>query len=171
MENSPLVSDNGLMMKKEIIVRPMQEADLNEVHAIELLAHPDPWKYELLRGEFQNTKYHHHFVAEHTVKNKIVGYCFCWGWKGVDLTLSNIAVHIDTRRRGIGALLMEKAINTAKQNQCISVILEVRESNRPAIAMYERFGFEVVGRRKNYYTSPQEDGLIMRLPVAGNKQI
>lgn len=76
--------------------------------------------------------------------------------------MMNVAVHPDFRRRGIGEALV-KALETelrARGSHCLT--LEVRASNAPAIALYEKLGFSQVGLRKNYYRDPKEDALILR---------
>jgi len=74
--------------------------------------------------------------------------------------IANVAVSPRARRRGIAdALLYELERRTRKTLAFLT--LEVRASNAPAIALYKKHGFAVVGRRKNYYTQPQEDALLM----------
>ena len=76
--------------------------------------------------------------------------------------MMNVAVHPDFRRRGIGEALV-KALETelrARGSHCLT--LEVRASNAPAIALYEKLGFSQAGLRKNYYRDPKEDALILR---------
>lgn len=76
--------------------------------------------------------------------------------------ISNVAVAPEARRRGIAdALLTELAARTCETLSFLT--LEVRESNVPAIALYEKHGFSVVGRRRSYYEKPQEDALLMTL--------
>lgn len=76
--------------------------------------------------------------------------------------ISNIAVAPEARRRGVAdALLTELAARTCKTLSFLT--LEVRESNVPAVALYEKHGFSAVGRRRNYYEKPQEDALLMTL--------
>ena len=76
--------------------------------------------------------------------------------------MMNVAVHPDFRRRGIGQMLVTALADELKQagNRCLT--LEVRASNAPAIAMYQKLGFEQVGLRKNYYRNPREDAKILR---------
>jgi ribosomal-protein-alanine N-acetyltransferase len=69
-----------------------------------------------------------------------------------------IAVHPDHRKRGVGAALMQRFIDTAAERGRRNLFLEMREGNR-ASALYERFGFEPVGRRRNYYRSAQQGPL------------
>lgn len=76
--------------------------------------------------------------------------------------ISNIAVAPEARRRGVAdVLLTELAARTCKTLSFLT--LEVRASNVPAIALYEKHGFSAVGRRRNYYEKPQEDALLMTL--------
>lgn len=76
--------------------------------------------------------------------------------------ISNVAVAPEARRRGIAdALLTELAARTCETLSFLT--LEVRESNVPAIALYEKHGFSVVGQRRSYYEKPQEDALLMTL--------
>ncbi|MXP42615.1 ribosomal protein S18-alanine N-acetyltransferase [Altererythrobacter soli] len=69
-----------------------------------------------------------------------------------------IAVHPDHRQRGVGAALMQRFIETATERGRTSLFLEMREGN-PAAVLYKRFGFEPVGRRRNYYRSAQQGPL------------
>ena len=78
----------------------------------------------------------------------------------------NIATHPDYRRRGYGRMVMDAIVGYANEKEISFITLEVRESNLAAIAMYEGMGFYRVGRLKGYYTTPKEDGLILRLDIA-----
>ena len=75
--------------------------------------------------------------------------------------ITNVAVFPEYRRHGIGAAIIEVFMNFARGNDLAFLTLEVRPSNTAAIALYEGFGFEEVGRRKNYYDLPKEDALIL----------
>jgi ribosomal-protein-alanine N-acetyltransferase len=68
---------------------------------------------------------------------------------------------------GIASALVSLAIERLKEEGCRFVFLEVRDSNEPAKRMYGKFGFEILGTRKNYYVSPAEDAVIMVLKFAG----
>lgn len=77
--------------------------------------------------------------------------------------IGNLAVQAGYRRQGVGAALLEEVIDSAKQIGCAFVSLEVRLSNHSAISLYERFGFQIQGIRKNYYSAPNEDAAIYTL--------
>lgn len=81
-------------------------------------------------------------------------------WLVVDeVHLLAIATHPDARRRGVGAALMQHLIDAARGARLVT--LEVRASNRPAIALYERFGFTPAATRRGYYGADHEDALVM----------
>ncbi len=75
--------------------------------------------------------------------------------------IENIVVSRAMQRRGIASELLKHLFSTLS-DRVQSIFLEVRESNQPAIRLYEKAGFEVVGRRKSYYQEPGEDALMMR---------
>lgn len=88
-------------------------------------------------------------------------YCgFLSLWYVLDeIEINNIAVSKDFRRRGIAAQLLKRMENDFPQ--AVSCVLEVRESNIPAISLYESFGFKAEGKRKNFYSAPTENAVIM----------
>lgn len=75
--------------------------------------------------------------------------------------VANLAVKSDFRRMGIASALLEAACAGAAERGREFITLEVRQSNAPARALYEKLGFSMEGRRKNFYSSPVEDGIIM----------
>ncbi len=77
--------------------------------------------------------------------------------------VDNIAVALAFRGNGIGKALTQRLIENARQKQCAFISLEVRVSNVTAAVLYERLGFVLVGKRKNFYSHPTEDALIMTL--------
>jgi [ribosomal protein S18]-alanine N-acetyltransferase len=77
--------------------------------------------------------------------------------------LENVVVSTKARRRGIGTLLVTQLLAHSRKTHASSIFLEVRESNHAARALYEKFGFETAGLRKNYYSSPEENAVLYRL--------
>ena len=75
--------------------------------------------------------------------------------------MMNIAVHPDFRRKGIAAALIAELVRLLKERGSRILRLEVRESNAPAISLYETMGFTQLGLRKNYYRNPKENALIL----------
>ena len=76
--------------------------------------------------------------------------------------LENVLVVSTARRSGIGMQLLDALLLRARETNSDSVFLEVRESNSSARALYEKSGFELTGRRKSYYKSPEEDAVLYR---------
>jgi ribosomal-protein-alanine N-acetyltransferase len=82
-------------------------------------------------------------------------------------SLDNIAVDPAYRRQGVAQALLEALIAQGQAQRLSFITLEVREHNAPAIGLYEKNGFQVVGRRKNYYEKPREDAILMTLTLEG----
>ena len=79
----------------------------------------------------------------------------------------NVATHPDHRRRGYARAVLAALLERARQAGVVTLTLEVRESNLAAQALYESFGFRTVGKRKDFYSRPREDAIIM-LRTEGN---
>jgi len=77
--------------------------------------------------------------------------------------IENIAIAGPARRRGLGSRLLGEFIDLLRKQGATSVFLEVRESNRAAQALYQKWGFEAAGRRSRYYENPAEDAVLYRL--------
>jgi ribosomal-protein-alanine acetyltransferase len=81
---------------------------------------------------------------------------------GEEWEIENVAVKPDARRRGLGSHLVGEFISLAKIIGAKAIFLEVRESNRAARALYEKWAFTEEGRRKSYYKEPEEDALVLK---------
>lgn len=138
-------------------IRNMTAEDISAVHEIEVASFSVPWSREILEESFEseNNKF---LVA--IFDGKLAGYINLW-YVLDEATVANIAVAGAFRKQGIAAALMENALNEAEENGMSAVTLEVRVSNEPAIRLYEKFGFESVGLRPDYYEKPREAALIM----------
>ncbi len=79
--------------------------------------------------------------------------------------ITNIAVHPDHRKKGIGKAILEELINESRKRDIRELSLEVRQSNLPAKALYQSHRFEIAGVRKGFYRHPTEDGLVMILSL------
>ena len=136
------------------IVR-MNESHVAAVAELERQNFSEPWPDIAVRGELTN-KLSLWLVA--VEDGEVVGYV---GSQTVlqEADMMNIAVADAHRRRGIARMLVEELI---RQLDAYQLTLEVRASNAPAIALYEKMGFGQVGLRKNYYRKPKEDALILR---------
>lgn len=150
----------------EVIIVPMQKCHVSSVAEIEKECFSSPWSEKSLLEETENEN--SHFLAA-LFKGKIVGYMGVQSIAG-ECYVTNIAVNPDFRRRGIGAKLIDRAVRDSVLRNDEFISLEVRKSNSQAISLYEKFGFTVEGERKNFYSSPTEDGYIMTLRFEDNNK-
>ena len=137
--------------------RSMEREDCQAVEALFEECFSHPWKREAIEETFSAEGYVS-LVAE--TDHRIVGYI---GYRSVldEADITNVAVSPDLRRRGIGHQLLEKLLHIAGNEGISAIYLEVRVSNIAAITLYEHAGFRLCGQRKNYYTEPEEDALLM----------
>ncbi len=143
-------------------IRRMKEDDLAAVLTIEDLSFSNPWSDNTFRGEIQNTSVSFPLVVVRRPGEEVVGYIIFWQIRD-DVQVNNIAVHPDCRGLGIGEALMRFAIAKVNAAGATFMTLEVRQSNTPALTLYKKLGFEILGTRKNYYTKPGEDACVLGL--------
>ena len=136
----------------------MNEGHVTQVAELEKRCFPDPWSERSIASELSN-QLALWLVAEDN--GVVAGYI---GSQTVpdESDMMNVAVHPDYRRRGIAEALVNTLCDALKERGSVSLTLEVRASNEPAKALYEKLGFEKVGRRPNYYRNPKEDALILK---------
>lgn len=141
---------------KDIIYDMLKPEYVSGIAEIEKLCFATPWSENQILSEIQNplTEYS---IALHN--GKVVGYGGFWSVAG-DAQITNIAVHPDFQGMQIGSHILENLLNIAKNRECIQLTLEVRESNTKAINLYNKYGFETVGMRKNYYEG-KENAILM----------
>lgn len=136
----------------------MNENHVVDIAQIEKLCFSDPWSENSITYELTNPLSLWLVAVE---DDKVVGYVGSQSVLG-EADMMNLAVHPDYRRRGIARKLVLELIEQLKTQGSHILILEVRASNDPAIALYTDLGFTQVGRRPNYYFKPKEDALILR---------
>ncbi|HET9949723.1 MAG TPA: ribosomal protein S18-alanine N-acetyltransferase [Longimicrobiales bacterium] len=144
-------------------VRAMRRDDLDAVAALERATFSSPWHRETFAG----------LVGRPTVEalvlesdeGGVIGYAILWCVLE-EGELANLAVAPRLQGRGLGGQLLAAAMERARERGVERVYLEVRETNAHAIALYRRFGFVEVGRRRDYYERPREDALLMRAELA-----
>ncbi len=137
-------------------VLPIEYFHIKEIAKLEKICFSTPWTEQVITESFENgTRF---FVA--VTENRFLGYV------GISAILdegyiTNIAVFPEYRCLGVGTALLQKLFEFAKEKSLAFISLEVRESNLSAISLYEKLGFKKVGKRKNFYSLPQEDALIL----------
>ena len=140
-----------------IEIHPMTENDVDGIEKIEKECFSTPWTRDGILSELTNETARF-FVAEFMGETA--------GYLGMHIVLdecyiANIAVKEKFRRMGIGNALLKKGEERAKEENCAFISLEVRVSNEKAIALYRKRGYNEMGERKNFYSSPTENALIM----------
>ena len=147
--------------KERMTVRAMRLADLDEVMVIERRSFSAPWEESTFRGLMRRPSAAL-LVAE--TDDELTGYSVMW-FAADEGELGDIAVIPERRGEGIGRRLLLESISVAASRGTRSLYLEVRESNDVARRLYEKVGFSVVGVRKQYYTEPAEDAIVMKLDL------
>lgn len=146
---------------------PLAQSDVGRCAELETVLFPgdDPWSADVFRAELRRP--HNHYVAARGEDGELLGYA------GIarlgnrlhpESEVHTIGVHPSCHRRGIGGALLAELLRVADEWGG-PVFLEVRTDNDPAIALYRREGFEIVGTRKRYYQPSGADAYTMRRPA------
>lgn len=145
-----------------IHIQPMNQSHIPQIVALEELCFSDPWSENAFFSELQNPL-SLWLVAEdenHTVAGYIGSQTV------IDASdIMNVAVAPQYRNHGIATALIDRLCAQLIKQGALSVALEVRCTNLPAISLYNKLGFEQVGVRRNYYRNPREDALILRKEI------
>ncbi len=141
----------------DVRISPMREGDIPAVAGIEKECFSEPWSEKGLTQELENENAVF-FVAK--IFDDVAGYM---GMHTVldECYVANVAVRDSCRRKGIGSRLLKYAEKKARERNCSFISLEVRVSNESAIALYSKEGYEKIGERKDFYSAPKENALIM----------
>ena len=133
--------------------------DAESISAIEKISFGDPWSEKAIRESLLSPAVTSFKALDGD--GRICGYAFLMV-AADEAELINIAVDLRHRRLGIGSALLSTILETAEKSGVCAVYLEVRMSNISARALYERFGFKLIGTRRNYYKNPTEDAVLMK---------
>jgi ribosomal-protein-alanine N-acetyltransferase len=149
----------------QLTFMPMQPSDMRAVMSLEAISHSHPWT----QGNFLDSLTAGHWAycirPEMTAKVELApnspalwGYCILY--PAVDeLHLLNITIDPVLRRNGIGSRVMQAIEGIAIEQKMSRVILEVRPSNIPAVKLYERMGYAIIGVRRAYYPADEATGI------------
>lgn len=142
---------------ENIQLRQMNEGDIQAVAQLEERIFSAPWSEKSFRDAALSPD-NCYLVA--VCREDIVGYCGLWcSYDCADLC--NLAVSEEFRQRKLGSSLLAQGMMQAREKGVRQVLLEVRKSNTPAIALYSKSGFQKIGIRPGYYSRPTEDGVLM----------
>ena len=141
-----------------MIIREMKPEDVPAIAELEKMCFSAPWSENMITSSLES-RLSCWLVAE--TEGTIAGYV---GSESVldSADMMNIAVAPEFRRQGVGVALVNGLISRLQSKSVAFLMLEVRVSNAPAIALYEKLGFNIAGRRPKYYSSPREDAFVMR---------
>ena len=142
-----------------MIITTMNQSHVPQIAALEALCFGSAaWSEMSISSELQNL-WSYWLVS--VQGEQVVGYVGSQS-SFEEADIMNVAVHPDYRRQGVAESLITRLGDDLNERGIHALLLEVRVSNTPAIALYEKLGFRQVGLRKNYYRNPKEDALILR---------
>ena len=148
----------------EITIKPISVDDIESILILDLLCFGGLWSIDSYRRELTNDN--SHFLGISVAQtlapelDGLIGFgCF---WAILDEAhITLLGIHPQYQRQGLGKLLLSALLDKARTIDMARATLEVRASNQGAIYLYEKYGFQTVGRRKKYYQDNDEDGVIM----------
>ena len=135
------------------------DGDLDGVLAVEAESFTNPWTREMYDWELRNRSVCHIYVVR-TPDCAVAGFCAFWSVFD-EIHINNVAMRPQFRGQGLGSTLLRHVLAEARRLGAKRATLEVRGSNEGARRLYERLGFYVAATRRNYYTHPVEDALIL----------
>ena len=135
------------------------ERDLDGVVEVESESFTNPWTREMYASELREGSVCHILVVR-TDERAIVGFCAFW-LVCDEIHINNLAIRPGLRGQGLGTALVREVLAQAQVLGATRATLEVRASNTGALRLYKRLGFCQSGTRRNYYTNPVEDALIL----------
>jgi len=148
----------------EVVIEPARLADLEHILRIAQESFVAPWTRKMFEAELSGNAFAHLLAARR--RTDLLGYLSFW-LVFEELRVMDLAVAPAARRRGVGRALVSRALRFAQDRGASRAVLEVRESNEAAQALYARFGFRRVARRAGYYSHPTEDAILMELALLG----
>jgi ribosomal-protein-alanine N-acetyltransferase len=139
-------------------VTPDALDQVDEISALQSQTFTNPWSAQSLRWEIANTDVARLYVMR--ADDVAIGFCACWVILD-ELHINSLAIGDAWRRQGLASRLLREVCRDAGTAGATQATLEVRRSNTPALALYERLGFTCEGVRKDYYQTPREDALVL----------
>lgn len=149
-------------MAESLSLCEMSASHLDAVSEIDQLTALMPWPRRLIEQCLRDDYVNHLLLLQ----EKPVGFSICSTGAG-EAHLQNIAIHPDFQGLGYGHWLLDQTVQRLRENSLHRLFLEVRASNQDAIKLYQRYGFENIGLRKDYYDAPvgREDAYVYLLAI------
>ncbi|MDH3327198.1 MAG: ribosomal protein S18-alanine N-acetyltransferase [Gammaproteobacteria bacterium] len=153
-----------------VTFKSILESDLDSILAIENESHIHPWPRGVFRDCLRVSYVCDMLVDSQSGEGSAAETIIVYGIMSVaagEAHIFNVCVSADFRRQGFGEKMLSHLLAVAKNKNAEAAFLEVRPSNLTAISLYEKLGFEIVGRRKDYYPAPsgREDAVIMTMKL------
>ncbi len=145
------------------ILLQLDTSHLDDLSSLEQLSFSQPWTRRQLLALLEQGQGSPFRCYGITWEKKLAGYLSFYEL-GNEIEILNLATAPKFQRCGYASRLLATLFAQGKQREVESVILEVRTSNHAALALYRKFSFQEVGRRRKYYQDSGEDALIMRAP-------
>lgn len=140
-----------------VTLEAMQQHHIAALQPLERLCFGKHWTPTDFSREMQNERYHYFVISAGQAPVAYLGY-----WQILEEAhITSVGVHPDHRKQGLAQRLICHMLEDCLARQINWITLEVKASNLAAQKLYEKFGFAVMGRRKNYYQADREDALIM----------
>lgn len=144
-----------------MIIRHAQFADADRIYDLEVNNFSSPWSLDNLKKELETQNNDHlYYVVEND--NDVIAFIGIWILYD-EAHIMSIVVDKAFKKKGIATKLLSEILKNFDNKIIKKMLLEVRNSNLPAIKLYEKLGFKQLYIRKNYYTAPIEDAIIMEL--------
>jgi [ribosomal protein S18]-alanine N-acetyltransferase len=147
------------MSEQTVTIEPALHVDLVEIAELEKAAFSDPWSFQSFESVLAEPAAY--MAVARGADDQVAGYVVAW-FAADEGEIANLAVREPTRRRGIGAALLDEALAEGSKRGTLNMYLEVRESNVAARRLYASRDFEEIGRRRRYYRRPVEDAIVLR---------
>lgn len=148
----------------------MTKVDLEQIIVLEQLANVFPWSV----GHFKDTLASGNWgLCLRDGEGQLLGYSVLMPIVD-EIHLLNLCIAPFAQRQGLALKLLKEVARLSCADKFTSMLLEVRVSNQRALRLYEKFGFVMIGRRKNYYPAPhgnREDGIVMRLALSEEEYV
>ncbi|MDO4778263.1 MAG: ribosomal protein S18-alanine N-acetyltransferase [Tissierellia bacterium] len=146
-------------MERNYVIRRLELSDVESLTRLDEEIFEQPWEeasfYFSLENEFT-------YGIGIEKDGELVGYMIFSCILG-DANLDNIAIKKEHRKLGLASVLIEKLIKISEENEWNQIMLEVRNSNKEAISLYEKFGFRYISTRKNYYGEGIDADIMIRV--------